>query len=86
LRNKIAVAAVVKAQAFIVGATPTSNQLTWSRNTLERPLTEADFLLNYILAANRSLTAVQISNASDVDIQTQVNTAVDALVGGGVIE
>jgi hypothetical protein len=85
LRNKLAVAAVIKAQAYVSGATPTLNQLTWAENTFANPLSEADELMNYVLAANKDLTVSQISGASDSAMQTQVNTAVEALVTGGIV-
>ncbi|HEY4759901.1 MAG TPA: hypothetical protein VIH42_04910 [Thermoguttaceae bacterium] len=85
LRNKLAVAAVIKAQAYVVGATPTLNQLTWASNTFANPLHEADELMNYILAANKDLSTAQINGASDSAVQSQVNTAVEALVTGGIV-
>jgi len=85
LRNKLAVAAVIKAQAYVVGATPTLNQLTWAESTFTNPLHEADELMNYVLAANKDLTVSQISGASDSAIQAHVNTAVEALVTGGIV-
>jgi len=85
LRNKIAVAAVIKAQKFIDGATPTADELNWANNTLRSPVGEADKLINYLLAANNTSTKTTIIGATDSSIQTNVDKAVDALVGGGVV-
>lgn len=85
LRNRISVAVTVKAKDYIKGATPSSNQLTWAKQALSFPEVEAEKLLRFMLADNNGLTTTQIQNATDSSIQTGVNTAVDALVGGEVI-
>lgn len=84
-RNKIAVAVVVKAQALIDGATPTTDEITWANNAISAPNQQADKIVNYVLAANKSATTVQITGATDVAIQTNVDTAVDALIAGGAV-
>ena len=84
LRNKIAVAAAVKAQALIAAANPTAAQIAWANAAIESPLGKADALMNYVLAANAALTTAQILGASDAAIQGQVNTAADALIAGGI--
>ena len=86
LRNKIATAVVVKAQAYIDGGTPTTDELTWANNALAGPNQAAQKVLYYVLAANKGLTTAQILAATDSAIQTNVDTGVDALVGGGITE
>lgn len=84
LRNRIAVAVAVKAQAYIDGGAPTADELTWSNAAISNPLGEADMLMNYVLAANKGQTVSDIEGASDATIQANVDAAVNALVGGGV--
>jgi len=84
LRNKIAVACVKKAQTLMDGATPTANQITWSSNALENPIQMADKIMHYVIAANSTANANQISNATDAAIQSNVNAAADALIAGGI--
>lgn len=83
LRNKIAVAIAVKAQALIDLASPTSAQIAWANSAIQNPIGKADTLLNYVLAANKARTVAQIEVATDTEIQTAVNSAVDKLIAGG---
>ena len=83
LRNKIAVAVVIKAQTLIDGASPTVAEITWSNNVLHNPIVKADEILNYVLAANNNATVAQIVGASDSAIQTNVDAAVNSLIAGG---
>jgi len=85
LRNKIAVAVTVKAQAILGLATPTVNQVTWASKALTYPIQEAEKLMNYVLAANSGLTVAQITAAADSAIQTHVGAAVDKMIEAGVI-
>lgn len=85
LRNKVAVACVVKAQALIDLASPTANQISWAGNCLDNPARTAAKLLPYVLAANSSATLAQIKAASDATIQTNVNACVDKLISGGIL-
>lgn len=79
LRNKVAVACAVKAQALIDGPSPTAAQLAWAQAAIRDPIAVADSLLNYVLAANKSATVAQITGATDAAIQTNVSAAVDKL-------
>jgi len=85
LRNKIAVAVMVKAQAVIDSASPTIEQITWAAEALQNPTAKASILLNYVLAANKAATITQILAASDEDIQTKINAAVDVIISGGAV-
>lgn len=85
LRNKIAVAVMIKAQAYINGATPTTDELSWSSRVLVETISEADKLLLYLLGVNNAQDTSTITGASDLVIQNQVDTAVDALVAGGIV-
>lgn len=83
LRDRVAVAAVVKAQSLIDLASPTAGQIAWAQRAISDPIGVANSLLNYVLAANKSATSSQISTASDSTIQTAVGAAVDKIIGGG---
>lgn len=84
LKNKIAVAVAVKAQALIDAASPTAAQIEWAQDAIVNPESKAGELLNYVLAKNKALTTTQITEAADSAIQTQVSDAVDKLIAGGV--
>jgi len=84
LINRIAVAVTIKAQTYIDGATPTSDELAWASRVLVAPRPEAEKLLHYLVAADNTATIAQITGASDTAIQTRVDDAVDALVAGGI--
>lgn len=83
LRNKVAVACVKKAQALLDG-TPTTDQVAWASSTLASPIAQADKIFAYVLAANSAATVAQITSATDAAIQTNVDTAADALITGGI--
>ena len=85
LRNRIGVAATVKAQALMVGAAPTSDAIKWAASVLADPLLMAELIYNYLLADNQAATVAQILAATDAAIQTQVNIAADALIAGGAV-
>lgn len=84
LRNKIAVAVLVKAQALLDLTTPTAKQVTWAKDAIGNPDAVAATLLNYLLAKNVALTTAQISAATDAAIQSAVNPVVDAIISGGI--
>ena len=83
LRNKIASASAKKAQTLIDGVTPTAAEIAWANNTIIDPLGRANVLINYVLAANSAASVAAIQGATDNAIQTNVDTAVDALIAGG---
>ena len=83
LRNRVAMAVAVKAQALIDGNSPTAAQIAWASAAISNPTSKADMLMNYVLAANKDASVGQISSASDAAIQSNVDAAVDALVDGG---
>lgn len=80
LRNRVAVATVIKAQSLIALTTPSNAQLIWAERTLRNPQEQARLLLEYLLAANKDATVAQITGATDVVIQNLVNTAADKLL------
>lgn len=85
LQEKLAVAAVKKAQSLLDGPTPTADEVSWASSAIQSPSSKSGALLNYVLAKNSDLTVAQIVGASDSAIQSQVNDAVDALIAGGAV-
>lgn len=79
LRKKVAIAAIIKAEAILGEATPSQTRLDWALSALQDPIGASLSLFRYVLAANDSATQSQILNASDNTVQTNVNAAVDAL-------
>lgn len=85
LQDKITVAAMKKAQFLLDGPTPTANEVAWASSTIENPVGKSKKLIHYVLAANSSISVSQIKDADDVAIQTNVDSAVDALIAGGIV-
>jgi hypothetical protein len=85
LMTRTEAAVVVKAHEYVASVTPTADQLTWAKSALSSPKGEAKPLLAYVLAENKSATVAQIKAASDATLQGFIDTAVDALVGGGIL-
>lgn len=85
LRNLVSVAVTIRAQTILVSPTPTVNQVAWASKALSSPDEQADKLLPYVLAVNAGLSVAQIKAATDAAVQTNVNSAVDKLIEGGVI-
>ncbi len=83
LRNKVAVAVIVKAQSLLDAATPTADEVTWANDAITNPVGKANQLLNYVLAVNKASTPANITGATDSAIQTNVDSAVDAIITGG---
>jgi L-ribulose-5-phosphate 3-epimerase UlaE len=80
LRERLAVACVVAADQIRleVDTVPNHvNRLAWAKRAFENPLNEATRMLPAILAQNRAATAAQIIGATDVDLQTAVNAAIN---------
>jgi hypothetical protein len=80
LLQKIAVAICIKANA-LAKATPTAAQRDWAKAALANPEVYVGIVLNYILADYNTATAVAITGATDTQVQTAVNAAVDTLLG-----
>ena len=79
LRHKVAVAAVVAAQAKLAG-TPTAGEAEWARGVISSPGGTADQLVHLVLAANKSLDVSAILSATDAAVQTNVDALVDGLI------
>ncbi len=83
LRYRTTVAVVVKAQSLIDSVTPTAAEIAWADNALANATSTAQQILNYVLAVNKDSTVGNILGSSDTAIQTNVDTAVIALISGG---
>ncbi len=82
LRNRVTIGVIVKAQALIDGV-PAASKIAWAEDALKNPVGKGTEILHYILAVNKSLTVGNIQGQADTAIQTNVDTAVDALIAGG---
>lgn len=85
LRNKLAVACIVAAEAIRTEAENTANhanRLVWAKAAFADPVGEAKRMMWAILAQNKTLTVAQITGASDEAIQTAVGNAVNVFATG----
>lgn len=80
LVQKITAAVSIKAVAIAALPTPTAEQTAWARNALAAPRATANEVVNFVIASNAGATTVQILEATDADIQSNVNSAVDNLL------
>ena len=85
LKNKVIVAIAKKAQTLLAASVPTAAQLNWAKNALENTDSVATALYKYVLAANSTLTVAQIVGASDAAIQSNIDTAADKFIAGGLL-
>jgi hypothetical protein len=79
--QKVTVACAVKATEIINSTTPGATALEWAQSTIQAPKLAAKDLVFYVVASNKSATISQIVAATDTAVQTNVDTAVDALYG-----
>lgn len=85
LRNRIAVACVVAAEAIRneSGATTNhANRMIWAKAVFANPESEAVRMLMALLAQNKDATVGQITGVTDANLQTGVNAAVDVFATG----
>lgn len=81
LKQKIAVAIAIKANVIAKLQTPTAAQKAWAVSALTDPARDSGTILNYILAEYNAQATSVITGASDANVQTAVNAAVDTLLG-----
>ena len=79
LRNRVSVACVIAANNLLTG-TPTVAQQKFAEAVFARPDAVGEKVLMSVLATNAANTVVQINAATDVQIQTAVNTVIPNLV------
>ena len=80
LKAQVEVATVISAQAFLVSATASTDELKWASSVLSNPRGEAQKALMSVIAANKSVTVAQMQGASDAAVQTQIDSIVAGLV------
>jgi len=81
LKQKITVAIAVKANLISNDATPSQQLLTWAQSALTSPDQYLWPMLNYIFAQYNASPIATITGASDTQVQTAVNVAVDTIFG-----
>jgi hypothetical protein len=79
LMNKTEVAVVIKAYTILQEETPSVARVDWASATLASSRPQAEKLLKYALAANKTLTKQQLLDASDAALQEAIDAAVDAI-------
>ena len=81
LLAKIRVACVVKAGVIIDSATPAASALEWAKAAIANATQAAEGVAFYVVIVNKSATITQIYSAADADVQTNVDSAIDAIYG-----
>lgn len=85
LRNKIAVACVIAAEAIRTedgGTANHANRLLWAKGAFANPDFEAGRIMTAVLAQNASATVAQITSATDATILTAVQNAINVFATG----
>ena len=80
LRNKVAVAVQVSAQAIMIESPPVEKRARWAQRAIDNPIDEAVKVFALVLAANKDATVSQIESAADSAIQANVDAVVDGLI------
>lgn len=83
LRNRVAVAVIVAADAIRTETPPTNStqRLAWAEQAFLNPVGKSEQVLWAVLAANKDATVANIESASDAALQTNVDAVVDVLAG-----
>lgn len=77
LRNRVAVAVLVKAVAISEQVGPTQLEIDWAREAFSNHIALAEPILYAVLAANKGATVDQIKGAPDTAIQANVDSVVE---------
>jgi hypothetical protein len=80
IRQKVLVALSIKANA-LAKTNPTDAQKKFAVSALTNPGQYLTFTINYILAEYNTVHIAAIIGATDAQVQTAVNAAVDTLLG-----
>lgn len=81
LDKQIAIAIAIKANIIVKLATPTNAQKAFANIALADITKYLPLMRNYILAEYNTQTLAVIQTATDLQVQTAVNSAVDTLLG-----
>ena len=76
LRQRMAVACVIAAEAIRTNGSATTAQLNWAREVYAAPTTMADKMMWPVLAQNAAVAKASILGATDAALQTAVSAAV----------
>lgn len=85
LFRRVASACVIAAETIRsedVGTTNHANRIAWAASVFASPKAEAGRMLWAVLAANKDNSIAQITGATDEQLQTAVNEAVDLFATG----
>lgn len=86
LKNRVTSAVVISAETVMNedgGTANHANRLVWAKGVFASPNTEANRMFWAVLAANSDATVAQITGATDIAIQTNVDDHVDLFADGG---
>lgn len=79
LMQKIGVASLIKAQQIAEDPASTLGQNQWAESCLQNPQSYSTALRNYIFAEFNVASTDQMINATDAQVQSAVDKAVDTL-------
>lgn len=79
LRNRVTAAAIIKAQATLANVAAPAGRKAWAETCLASTGNTVDLLFKYIIAQNATAELSAITGASDANVQTAVNAAIDAV-------
>lgn len=82
LMNRLTVASMISAQRLIDKVTPTVDEINFATDVLANPDNTAGSVMNYVIGKNNTSSISQILTASDTVLQSQVDTAIDAIIAG----
>ncbi len=91
LRNKVTTAVIISADTVMRAADTAApfsqvagdhdKRVAWAKTAFENPEGEGRKFLMSVLASNKGATLAAITGATDADIQSNVDEAVDLLAG-----
>lgn len=87
LENRCQVAVIIAANTIQTEDPATANhanRLLWAEKAYGSPGALANKVLMAVLAANKDLTVAQIQGATDAQLQTKVDEAIDVFAQNGV--
>jgi hypothetical protein len=81
LDKQIQIALVIKANVLSKTTTPTTTQKTFIVEALSNPTAYLTIIRNYIFAEYNTAAVSALTTATDLQVQTAVNMAVDTILG-----
>lgn len=81
LRDQVLIALAIKANT-LSKATPTAAQKAFASAALSNPSIYLDTIISYLLAEYNGQATTAITGATDAQVQTAVNAAVDTILIG----